>query len=319
MTHVYSGSSLIPGLRIGHAHSPTAATGCTVFLTMNGAVAGVAVRGGAPGTRETDLLRPENHVDRVHAILLTGGSALGLAAADGVVRWLREHGYGWPTSAGPVPIVPAAVLFDLQGMEPVWPDAALGYAACEAARATWPGEGRVGAGSGATAGKILGFEHASPGGIGGASLQLPNGVTVGACVVVNAVGHVIDPADGQILAGPHLPDGTFGDTVEIMLGGATTAQRDLPAQDVTNTTIGVIWTDARLDKAGCGRLASVAHDGLARTIRPVHTPYDGDTLFALSLPADDAPPGDLALLGVAATEVVAAAVVRAVTVARLKG
>jgi L-aminopeptidase/D-esterase-like protein len=207
------------------------------------------------------------------------------------------------------------VLFDLQGMEPVWPDAALGYAACEAARETWPGEGQVGAGSGATVGKILGREHASAGGVGGASLRLPGGITVGAFVAVNAFGHVIDPADGRIIAGPHGPDG-FGNTVDIMLSGEAAPPSNTADESDTNTTIGVIWTDARLDKAGCSRIAGVAHDGLARTIRPVHTPYDGDTLFALSLPADDAPPGDLVSLGVAATEVVAAAVVRAVTATR---
>jgi L-aminopeptidase/D-esterase-like protein len=269
----------------------------------------VAVRGGAPATRETDLLRAENWVDRVHAVLVTGGSAFGLSAAEGVVRWLRERGYGWPTAAGPVPIVPAAALYDLAGPEPVWPDATLGYAACESASAGWPAEGRIGAGRGATVGKVLGSEQASPGGIGAASLPLPDGRVVGALVAVNAVGHVIDPDNGQILAGPRVPDGAFADSVELFLGGAP------PAPIMTrggHTTIGVIWTNARLDKAGCSRIASVAHDGLARTIRPAHTLYDGDTLFTLSIPDDSAPAGDLAVLGVAATEAVARAVVRAV-------
>ncbi len=301
--------SLIPGLSVGHATTATRQTGCSVCLCPHGAVAGVAVRGGAPGTRETDLLRPENLVDRIHAILLTGGSAFGLAAADGVVRWLRERGYGWPTSAGPVPIVPAAVLFDLDGEEPAWPDAALGYAACEASRESWPDEGRVGAGAGALVGRILGRARASPGGIGGASMRLRNGTAVGALVAVNAVGHVVDPADNRILAGPRLPDGRFGDTVAIIL--SETASLD----GATHTTIGVVWTDARLDKAGCGHVAGAAHDGLARTIRPAHTQHDGDTLFVLSLPPQDSVPVDLTRIGVAAAEVVAYAIMRAVTAA----
>jgi L-aminopeptidase/D-esterase-like protein len=299
--------ALIPGLFIGHATNATGQTGCSVCLSPRGAVAGAAVRGGAPGTRETDLLRPENLVDRIHAILLTGGSAFGLAAAEGVVRWLRERGHGWPTSAGPVPIVPAAVLFDLDGQEPVWPDAALGYAACEAARASWPEEGRVGAGAGALVGRILGPARASPGGIGAASIRITDGTTVGALVAVNAVGHVVDPSDNRILAGPRLPDGRFGDTVEMILGEA------LPPDEATHTTIGVVWTDAQLDKAGCGHVAGVAHDGLARTIRPAHTLHDGDTLFVLSLPQQDSLPVDLTRIGVAAAEVVAAAIMRAVT------
>ena len=317
---------LPPGLKIGHAASATARTGCTVFLCPEGARAGVAVRGGAPGTRETDLLRAGNRVDLVHAILLTGGSAFGLAAADGVVRWLWERGYGWPTSAGPVPIVPAAVLFDLVSDQRTWPDAELGYTACEAATAAWPAEGQVGAGRGARVGNILGFERGSPGGIGAASMQLPDGIIVGALVAVNAYGHVVDPADGRIVAGPHLDDGQFGDTVAILLGRAGT-QRPQPspldrATAGTHTTIGVIWTDAPLDKASCTRVAGVAHDGLARTIRPVHTQYDGDTLFVLSLPQAGTHKGgpvgpplsvDLTVLGVAATEVVVEAVVRAVT------
>ena len=297
---------------VGHATSPAAATGCTVVLCPEGAVAGVAVRGGAPGTRETDLLRTESRVDQVHGVLLTGGSAFGLAAADGVVRWLHERGYGWPTRAGRVPIVPAVVLYDLVGERFFWPDAGVGYAACEAATNAWPAGGQVGAGRGATVGKILGRERSSPGGFGGASLPLPDGTTIGACVAANAVGHVIDPASGRILAGPRLANGEFGDTVEIILHG-----RPEP-DDGTNTTIGVIWTDARLDKAGCNRVAGVAHNGLARTIRPAHTQSDGDTLFVLSLNRGDsivvAEPPDLTLLGVAATEVVAQAVVRAVTV-----
>lgn len=307
-------NQLIAGLLIGHAEHAVARTGLTVALTPSGATGGVAVRGGAPGTRETDLLRDENLVDRVNAILLTGGSAFGLAAADGVVRWLRERGYGWPTSAGSVPIVPGAVLFDLPMLDRVddivWPDAAMGYRACEAATAAWPVEGRVGAGRGATVGKILGTRSSSPGGVGVATRRLPNGVTVGALTVVNAFGHVVDPGTNQILAGPRLPDGTFGDTVEILLNAPGSTQP--PVTAAPNTTLGVIWTDAPLTKTACNRIANVAHNGLARTIRPVHTQADGDTLFVLSLAAPASRSTDLTVLCVAATEVVTEAVIRAV-------
>ncbi len=308
MTTTLSHHELPPGLSIGHANSASRRTGCTVVLCPAGAIAGVAVRGGAPGTRETDLLRSENWVNRAHAVLLTGGSAFGLVAADGVVRWLREAGSGWATQAGPVPIVPAAVLFDLDPVTPEWPDAALGYAACEAASSSWPVEGRVGAGLAATVGKVLGLQAASPGGIGAAARRLQDGTTVGAIVAVNALGHIVHRASDVILAGPRLAEGGFGDSVELVLGGA------LRPPETTNTTIGVVWTDAALDKAGCNRIADVAHDGLARVIRQAHTQHDGDTLFLLALPA----PGsrtvrDVTMLGVAATEVVAAAIVRAVT------
>ena len=279
-----------------------------MVLCPSGATAGVAVRGGAPGTRETDLLRSENWVNRVHAVLLTGGSAFGLGSADGVVRWLREHGSGWPTRAGPVPIVPAAVLFDLNPHDPEWPDAAVGYAACATARSDWPVEGRVGAGRGATVGKVLGIAAASPGGIGAAATRLSDGTMIGALVAVNALGHVVDPDNGRILAGPRLHDGSFGNSVELLLGSPLT-----PPQTF-NTTIGVIWTDAPLDKASCNRIASVAHNGLARTIRPAHTQHDGDTLFVLAVPVSDGPiVRDTTQLGVAATEVVAQAILRAVT------
>jgi len=305
-------------LRIGHAVSTSGRTGCTVVLCPEGAVGGVAVRGSSPGTRETDLLHPDARVDRVHAVVLTGGSAFGLASVDGVMRWLWERGYGWPTRVVPVPIVPAAVLFDLRPGEVEWPDATMGYAACVAATDDWPAEGREGAGTGATVGKVLGMANSSPGGIGCATLQLPDGTTVGAIVAVNASGHVVDPVDGRIVAGPRLPDGTFADSVEILLGRSPVATGVLP---VANTTIGVVWTDARLDKPRCSRLASVAHDGLARAIRPVHTERDGDTLFALARPSlptqpDEPPPPDLTVLGVAATEVVTRAIVRAVTISQ---
>lgn len=297
---------LVDQVHIGHATDEAARTGCTVILCPYGAVAGVDVRGAAPGTRETELLRPGNLVDHVHAVLLTGGSAFGLAAADGVVRWLHERTIGFPTSAVPVPIVPAAVLLDLQVGRPEWPDAAMGYAACAAAIGDALAWGRVGAGTGATVGKLLGQAHASPGGIGMAQMMLPNGVVVAAVVAVNAFGHIIDPHTDQIVAGPRLPDGSFADTVRLLLQGT------LPPAFDQNTTIGCIVTSARLDKASCCRVASMAHNGLVRTIRPVHTQYDGDTLFALAVGSSEAPRAEITLIGVAAAEVVAQAVLNAV-------
>lgn len=297
---------LPPGLLIGHAEHVSGRTGATVLLTPRGACGGVCVRGGAPGTRETDLLRPGNLVDRLHGILLTGGSAFGLAAADGVVRWLWERGHGWPTAATPVPIVPAAVLYDLDAGALVWPDATTGYAACEAATSNWPQEGSIGAGRGATVGKILGAEHSSRSGIGVAQIEIGQGIVVGALLVVNALGHVFDPATNQIVAGAHLTDQTWADTVDLLLSAPT----DTPS--APNTTLGVIWTNAALDKTGCTRVAEVAQNGLARTIRPVHTQFDGDTLFAISSAPEGSGAADLTRLGVAATEVVTRAVVRAV-------
>lgn len=295
----------IPAVRVGHATDKTHRTGCTVILCPDGAVGGVAVRGAAPGTRETDLLQPGNLVDQVHAVLLAGGSAFGLAAADGVMRWCYERGWGFPTAVANVPIVPAAVLFDLQAGNVAWPDADVGYAACEAAQTeniTW---GRVGAGTGATVGKLLGQAYASPGGVGMAQVALASGVVVAAVVAVNALGHVVDPSTNQIIAGPRLPNGSFADSVEMMLRPAPPS-----AAAGQNTTIGCVVTNAALDKAGCCRVASMAHDGLARTIRPVHTQYDGDTLFALATGTAQA--GDVTLIGVAAAEAVAQAVLAAV-------
>lgn len=300
----------IANLQIGHATDTLARTGCTVLLCPQGAVASVAVRGGAPGTRETDLLQPGNLVAQVQAVLLTGGSAFGLAAADGVMRWLYERKLGFPTAVVPVPIVPAAVLFDLGVGTVAWPDATQGYAACEAAQQAALSWGQVGAGTGATVGKLLGMSAASSGGIGVASLTLPDSTVVAAVVAVNALGHIIDPSTNQIIAGPRQPDGSFADSVQLLLEPPLSI---VPTPGIAeNTTIGCVITTARLDKAGCQRLASIAHDGLARTIRPVHTQFDGDTLFALAVPAPDAPPTTDLLLGIAAVEVVAQAVLNAV-------
>jgi len=293
----------IPGVYAGHAQHPSAPTGCTVILCPAGAVGGIDVRGAAPGTRETDLLAPGTLVDRVNAVLLTGGSAFGLAAADGVVRWLYERGYGFPTPAAPVPIVPAAVLYDLRPGAVAWPDAAVGYAACEAAarQTAW---GRVGAGTGASVGKGVRDALPSPGGVGFAARTLPGGHAVVAVVAVNAFGSVLGP-DGRVLAGARRPDGSFHEPL-----AALAPNHNSPAGQ--NTTIGCVATSAPLDPAGCGRVASMAHDGLARAIVPSHTQFDGDTLFGLSSAAPDAQPADLTAIGAAAAEAVAEAIRAAV-------
>lgn len=305
---------MLPGVRdvfVGHTTNIAAQTGCTVILCPTGAVAGVDVRGAAPASRELELLRPGNLVEQVHAVLLTGGSAFGLAAADGVMRWLYERTIGFPAGFVNVPIVPAAALFDLSIGDVIWPDAAMGYQACDAATHEAVHWGRVGAGTGATVGKVMGQANASPGGIGMDSLMLPDGVVVLAIVAVNALGHIVDPVSQKILAGPRLLNGAFGDTIDILLRKSSAPSFDSHAGQ--NTTIGCIVTTAKLDKAACSRVATMAHDGLARTIRPAHTQYDGDTLFVLSSSTPGSPPSDPTLVGVAAAEVVAQAVVNAVS------
>ena len=302
----------VPGIEVGHFTDSRRPTGCTVILTRDGAVGGVDVRGAAPGTRETDLLDPGNLVEQVHAVLLSGGSAFGLDAAGGVVRWLEEHGIGYPAGPARVPIVPAAILFDLGVGDPkIRPDAAAGYAACEAARADAPAEGSAGAGAGATVGKLFGMARAMKGGIGTASARVGK-VTVGAIVAVNAVGDVIDPASGRVVAGTRTADGRRGPgAVEAILAG------DVPPalQAGMATTIGVVATDAQLTKAQARKLAGMAHDGLARTIEPSHTLWDGDTLFALATGRSGLP-GNMVALGVMAARVTASAVLRAVLAAK---
>ena len=297
----------VAGLKVGHFTESRRPTGCTVVLCEQGATAGVDVRGAAPGTRETDLLAPENTVDVVHALLLSGGSAFGLAAADGVMRWLAERGHGFKVGAACVPIVPAAVLFDLQLGDPtIFPDAAAGYAACEVASTDAPAEGSVGAGAGASIGKLLGAARAVKGGIGTASVCV-NGVTVGALVAVNAVGDIINPANGALIAGARGDDGHLIGVAQAMLKGT------LPTSPLTGaaTTLAIVATDARLSKSAAKKLAQISHDGLARTIKPVHTPFDGDVVFSLATGAAGID-GDLNLLGVMAAEAVSQAVLRAV-------
>ena len=309
----HAGGSItdVAGIEVGHFTDSRRPTGCTVILAREGAVAGVDVRGAAPGTRETDLLHPSNLVDRVHAILLAGGSAWGLDAASGVMQWLEENNIGLQVGFGLVPIVPAAVLFDLPvGDAHIRPDAKAGYAACVAANADAPAEGSVGAGAGALVGKIFGLKRAMRGGIGTASLTV-DGITVGAIVACNAVGDVIDPDTGEVLAGARTLDGlSLLNSRDALLAGT----HPQPVLAGTNTTIGVVATDAILTKAQAHRLAQVAHDGLARSINPVHTLSDGDTLFAIGTGQAGKSAGML-LLSTLAAEVTARAVVRAILAA----
>ena len=271
----------VRGLEVGQFTDPRRPTGCSVVIARTGAVGGVDVRGAAPGTRETDLLDPANLVGVVHAVLLTGGSAWGLDAAGGVMRWLEEEGVGLYVGSAPgqvVPIVPAAVLFDLHlGDARIRPDAAAGYAACQAA-GDEIAQGNAGAGAGATVGKLFGMPYAMKGGIGTASVTL-EGVTVGALIAVNALGDVVDPATGTPIAGARTED---GQQLRGSVAAALAGDKPLALLAGANTTIGVVATDAPLTKAQCQRLAGAGHDGLARAIRPVHTMSDGDTLFALS-------------------------------------
>jgi L-aminopeptidase/D-esterase-like protein len=303
------GLTSVAGVKVGHFTDSRRPTGCTVVLVEDGAVCGVDVRGGAPGTRETDLLRPENTVERVHAVVLAGGSAFGLDAASGVVAFLEERRVGFALGPARVPIVPAAVLFDLAlGDWTIRPDAATGYAAAKAAASAAVAEGNVGAGAGATVGKLRGLERAMKAGLGTASITLPGGPVVAALVAVNAFGDVVDPASGRVVAGFRREDGRgIEGTLEALMGGAVSLGRG------ENTVIGVVATTAGLAKAQAQKVAQMAHDGLARCIRPSHTPWDGDTLFALSTGDLHA---DTLLVGAAAAEVVARAVLRAAQTAR---
>ncbi len=297
----------IAGLFVGHAAAAGRPTGCTVVLCPQGMVCGAAVRGGAPGTRETDLLRPENTVDRVHAVLLSGGSAFGLDAAAGVMRWLDQNGHGLQVGPARVPIVPAAVLFDLWLGDPsIRPDAGTGYAACQAASADAPAQGSHGAGLGATVGKLFGIEHAMKGGIGSASLSLGD-FTVGALVAVNAIGDVFDE-DRRIIAATRAVPAGSGSTAALLAGhGPPRVMAGMA------TTIGVLATNALLNKAQATQLANLAHHGLARCVDPI-TPNDGDAFFVLASGATGRS-GDMTALGALAAEAVARAIRNAVRAA----
>ena len=310
----------VPGIKVGHQTLPERPTGCTVILVDGDAVGGVSQRGAAPATRETDLLQPLNMVDKVNAVVLTGGSAFGLDAASGVVRWLEERSIGFPTSAGKVPIVPAAAIFDLPvGNNPkIRPTADCGYRAALAASTNAVTEGSVGAGAGATVGKLGALSEQTgslaggllptKSGVGSAAITLPSGLIVGAIVAVNAVGDIIDPATGRVVAGLRTADGRLADARKILRAGKPVG-RPRPGE---NTTIGVVATNARLSKTQVNRMALMADDAYARAISPAHTMGDGDTVFALATGrwTGDA---DITVIGALAAEAMTDAIVRAAT------
>ena len=296
------------GITVGHWTDVDAATGCSVVLCPDGAVAAVDVRGGAPATRETDLLAPGRLVGRAHGISLSGGSAYGLDAASGVMRWLEEKGCGFPVTSGVVPIVPAASIYDLSVAQPgVRPDAASGYAACQAASSDPVPQGSIGAGAGATVAKALGIECAIKGGIGSALERAASGVNVGALVVVNCWGEVVDPDNGETVAGPRGEEpGSFVSTMDVLR-----ERPPLSPFTADNSTIAVVATDAVLTKERAHRVAIIAHTGLARTIRPVHTPVDGDIVFALATGRNEAP-SDVLQIGALAARAIERAVLNGV-------
>jgi len=314
----------VPGIQVGHAQDDQALTGCTVILCRKGAVGGVDVRGGAPGTRETDLLQPVNLVDKIHAVMLAGGSAYGLDAAGGAMRFLEEQKIGFNTGAGLVPIVSAAILFDLNlGRGDVRPDARMGYRACSAASALAAAEGNVGAGAGATVGKILGTKQAMKSGVGSTSMHIGKGLIVGALAVVNAFGDVVDPKTGEIIAGVRSrkvgplqigDSGYFADTLALMksLLGRTVLNFATRA----NTVLGIVAVNAAMSKTEMTKVAQMAHDGVARAVRPAHTLLDGDVVFALATGGKKA---DVTTVGAFAAEALAQAIVRAVRMAAPAG
>jgi L-aminopeptidase/D-esterase-like protein len=308
----------VPGILVGHADDADALTGCTVVLCPGGAVGGVDQRGGAPGTREIDALRPMHLVQEVQAVVLAGGSAFGLDAASGAVRWLEERGIGFDVGVARVPIVPSAILFDLGvGRADVRPDAAMGYRACQAASDARPAEGNVGAGMGCTVGKVLGPSQGMKSGIGTASLDLGGGVIVGAIMAVNAFGDVLDPQTGQIVAGARQPGATpprFADTLAVLRAHVASPPPTAFGAPASHTVIGVVATSARLSKEQANKVAQMAHDGLARTHRPAHTMLDGDTIFALGL-GSRVGLVDVNTIGAFAAEVVAQAILNGVRAA----
>ncbi|RPI24487.1 MAG: peptidase S58 family protein [Acidobacteria bacterium] len=298
----------VPGIKVGHFTDSRRPTGCTVVLTEEGAVAGVDVRGSAPGTRETDLLNPINAVEEIHAVVLSGGSAFGLDTACGVVRFLEEKGIGYPTRIVPIPIVPAAILFDLALGDPaIRPDCQAGYQACLNANSGPVEEGSVGCGAGATVGKLLGPERAMKGGLGSAAVRAGD-LVVGALVAVNSLGNVIDPETGKIVAGARTPDGRRLAPREAVFDAPYRPFGQLPGE---NTTLAVVATNARLNKPAMTKIAQMSHDGFARAINPVHLPFDGDVVFALSTGRIEG--AGLSQVGMLAAEATALAIVRAVT------
>ncbi len=294
----------VPGIRVGHADNAEARTGCTVLLTECGAVGGVDVRGSSPGTREIELLKPVRNVEKIHAILLTGGSAFGLDAASGVMRFLEQKGVGYDVGVAKVPLVAAAVIFDLfVGDASVRPDSAMGFQACENATHSECREGQVGVGMGATVGKVWGLDQCSPGGVGTCAETLDGGIVVGVLVVVNAFGDVIDPNNGTVINPIKKLHGQPTDSVEKLKQNPVNPF----ARPGTNTTLAVVATNASLNKEQATKLAQMAQVGVSRTTRPAHTMVDGDVTFALSTSEKMA---DINVLGAVAADLVAEAVIR---------
>lgn len=306
------GLTAVDGLKVGHHTLTARPTGCTAVIAEAGAVAAVEVRGPAPGTRETALLEPTTLVDQVHAIVLSGGSAFGLDAATGVMKYLEERGIGFKFGGSAIPIVPAAILFDLRvGDSKIRPSAECGYAAARAATTGPVAEGNVGAGAGATVGKMRGSERGMKGGLGSASISLPDGLVVAALVAVNAAGDVIDPATGKVVAGTRTPDGKGLADIRALLrsGGSGPA-----AGPLENTTIGIVATNATLTKVQATRMARMAQDGLARAVVPAHTSVDGDTIFAMATGRRQGA-ANVDVIGALAADAMAQAIVRAVRAA----
>lgn len=320
MNNSMRGITAVPGIRVGHAQNDEALTGCTLILPPKGSIGGVDQRGGAPGTRETDLLSPMHLVSEIHAILLTGGSAYGLDAASGVMSYLEENDIGFSTNAAKVPIVPAAVIYDLDiGRSDIRPDKKMGYQACVSSTNEMSLEGNIGAGTGARIGNIFGIKSAMKSGLGTAAMEIQPGLFVGALIVVNAFGDVLDMHTGEILAGARSIDlmglklgsqGYFANTLETMrtrIGSSI-----LKFSSGKNTIIGVIATNGRFNKEEINKIAQMAHNGIARVIRPAHTMLDGDTLFAI---ATNKKKAEVNLIGAFAAEVTAIAINRAVRAA----
>jgi L-aminopeptidase/D-esterase-like protein len=317
MTSLYNSITDVPGILVGQAQNDEALTGCSVIICEKGAISGVDQRGGAPGTRETDALRPMHLVDKAHAVVLSGGSAFGLDAASGVMRYLEEKKVGFDTGVAKVPIVPAAVLFDLAlGRSDIRPDADMGYRACMAASSAPCAQGNVGAGTGASVGKILGAKQAMKAGIGTASMEIGGGIIVGALIAVNAFGDVIDPTTQQILAGARPirtgpvkigENDRFANTLYVMRTLVGRTILDFAGRQ--NTVIGVVATNASLDKNEANKVAQMAHNGLAMTLRPAHTMLDGDTIFSLATNQHRA---DVNIVGAFAAQVVAEAIINAI-------
>ncbi len=297
----------VSGFQVGHASDFKNVTGCTVVLCPPGTVGSVDIRGSASGTRQIDALVNYHLITEIDAVLIAGGSAFGLDAAGGVMEYLEQQGRGFDVTVAKVPIVPTAVLFDLSvGNPQVRPDKAMGFAACQAARGKPQGDGSIGAGTGATIGKILGVNLATKGGLGTAYVDGPDGLQVGALVVVNALGDVVSPETGEILAGVRksVESREFADATELIRKGVV--RRHFGE---ANSTIGIVATNARLNREEARKIAQLGHDALARCIRPVHTVFDGDTIFALAHPRVES---DLQIIGLLAETVLQQAIVRAV-------